>query len=169
MVRGRNFSADKNRPYLDVVTSVFDDFGTVGKLRVSAFQRCQNHRKRRSPRRVMDDSCWQLGRILRIPNSGFSENKNKFGLLMAYMFVCLIFRKYISPDLCIVSYHHKRSKTYCIFWKQDIQQAKRSKVQKISQNRTFTRTKSFKVMKILKFLKAGHLARQKIPKQDKRS
>ena len=37
---------------------------------------------------------------------------------------------------------------------------------KRSQSRTFNRTKSFKIMKISKFLKAGHSAGQKVTKQD---
>ena len=35
--------SDKNDPYLDVVISVFNDFCTVEKLRISVFQRRTNH------------------------------------------------------------------------------------------------------------------------------
>ena len=41
------FRPDKIQSYLDVVTSVFDDSKTVGKLRLSTFQRRKNRRKRR--------------------------------------------------------------------------------------------------------------------------
>ncbi len=39
-------------PYLDVVMSSEDDLGTVGKLRLRAFQRCKSRLLRTSPRRA---------------------------------------------------------------------------------------------------------------------
>ena len=92
-----------------VVISVFDDLCVVGKLRISAFQRSKDHRKRKSPRKDMNHSCQSP-----------SSHSSRYIIILYNIYVDILHNillscnYHIHADTKIPSYHSSYQRKFSI-------------------------------------------------------